>query len=247
MALKKCDDLMKLLKTLFCSLLLILASCSQFTEKKKEDKKWRNDLAKQTINGVKNPYMIDEFIYKYGAIDRIALYNDNPSDYCWFSVYSLKKSTNITNLQNYLNQFNSEQLVQKLLNKKNRLSFYILEDERLISKWLHNNEVSQKLFEPLDTLMTEDKRFSQTMYDRHKECIVFFEDKMKFLKIYSHLSMIEDIKYKNFNRSNIVEILNNPNTLVKFDLWRNSGSGNIYFYDANRQYFIVLNFQPSFN
>lgn len=230
---------------LFLIIMLVIGDIKYYRyiqEKAEYKKQWRNDLEDETINGVKNPYMTDELIYQYKAIDDKAREMDYSYDYCIFSVYTLKPNK-MNDLITYLNQFNPKELDENL---QSNFFYFNDKDGYLITKWLPNSQVDKILFKPLDNLLSKDGRFSQTRYDRFNECKVFVKDKDIFMSQHKNLNFHEYDRYENFNKINLLNILNNPNTLVSIRLWKNSGSGTVYFYDSNSKYFVEMDFKPNF-
>lgn len=222
-------------KILFLSILLILTNCSS----EKEKRKWRNHLKEETINGVKNPYMIDDYVYKYWAINDDMVERGGFTESCGFDIYTLKPSIKQEKLEKYLNQFNSEKLAKKMNNNPNVL--FVFEDKSFETKWFTKSKITKKLFEPFEK---KETYHNQSMYDRYNECLNFFQDNTQaFAKKY-HLNFHEEVKHKGFSKKKIIDIINTPETLVKVTLWQFS-SGTVFFYDAKQQYLVHLHFQPN--
>ncbi len=147
-------------------------------------------------------------------------------------------------MQKYLNQFIDRELKEKIQGEPSSLSIFNSSNKLFTVKWLYKSEIKKHIFKPFEEMTKNDGWYSQTMYDRYNECFNFFQDDTQsFAKKY-HLDVHEEVRYKNFDKNEIIKVLNNPNTLIKIRLWRTS-VGDIYFYDPDYQYFITLEFQPS--
>lgn len=202
---------MKLLKLTLCSLLLIVSSCSS----EKEDPRWRNDLVNQTINGVKNPYMVDDFIYIYSASDKYAMEHDMfPYDACTFRMYSLNDNvTSVRNVKKYLNS---------LINTKTEtdISNVYIKGQDFYSIWMKQKEITSSFFNPFVKM-----KHSNIQYERYQSCKKFLLDsksdyKKYFLKKYS-LKFIEESNFsdKKYNLQEFRRIIENPNTLTRINIW----------------------------
>lgn len=236
---------MKLLKPTLCFLLLILSSCSWL----QDDEKWRNDFITRQFNGVKNAYGTGEFVYKYEATDDKARESDYFYEHCLFYVYTLRPPTNVKNLQDYLNQFIDRDLQEKIQNDPTAISILPTSRDFFRVKWLYNRDVTKKVFDPIDSIIKEGTWYSQTMYDRYNECLEFFPTNKaiqfpNFAKKY-HLDVHEEIRYRGFDKNEVIKVIKNPNTLVKIEAGETS-VGIVYFYDSDYKYFITLQFQPSY-
>ncbi len=167
---------MKLLKITLSCLLLGLASCSfEF----KNDKKWRNDLAEETINGIKNPYMIDDFIYIYSASDKYAMNNDiSPYDACTFRIYTLKDEiTNINDISSYLKRTNDKSF--------NKLKVSV---RGFSTNWMQLSELKPDYFKfispqlRVELIKNNIENPDDYLYLRYKQCVDFFLDNKKAYK-----------------------------------------------------------------
>lgn len=142
----------------------------------------------------------------------------------------------------YLNQFNNKKIINNI--ESTQVSYINADMDFLTTKWISNSAVNNDLFEPLDRLLKEDNHFSQTMYEKFIECKIFAQHKDYFLSKHTNLKFYEQDRYNNFDKTDLLKAIHNLDSIVKINLWRRS-SGDVYFYDIEQKYFVVLAFRPS--
>lgn len=216
---------MNLLKPTLC-LSLILSSCSWI----QDDKKWRNHLKEEVINGIRNPYMVDEYFYIYHAIDRWTKPDESPQNLCFYRVYTLNnEATNKLNLLDYLQNTNEQ-----------KLEAVEVDHQKITTRWMPLSEVKQEYFNPFN-----DETFR---FERFKECQDFLAvnkpaTQTEFVKKYN-LEATEDyqVDEKTAREMKAVfsQVVINQNTLVQMTSW--CTSNYVYFYDKERGFFLILDF-----
>ncbi|WP_201592896.1 hypothetical protein [Psychrobacter fozii] len=220
---------MKRLRPLLCLLMLVLSGCSSSIDEKNE-RKWRNGLAEMTINGVKNPYMVEDFIYIYSAKDRLAEPDDSPKNLCFFRIYTLNDAAKIKyDLLLYLQKINSLES-QPIATK----------GQKTASVWMPLSEIQPEFFNPFST--------NRSRYNRFEECVDFLAankpaSTTNFVNNYP-LQVIEEYRVDDKEalemKAQFSQVVVNPETLLSIKLM--CRANYVYFYDAKKKYFLVLDF-----
>ena len=233
---------MRTIKSLLLLLFLALVGCSNDRPNRVE--KFNSDwYTKAEINGIKNPYQVEEHIYIYAGYNEQDLENDNsPNNYCIFRIYSLDDEIYINdNSIEYLRQFDGKIL------KKNIL--YGHSGQKVKTTWIKKINIPNNIFNLLNLNLENFYNLPSginPIENRFLECLYFFNDKNsksffinKYgLEFFEKLNKSNDKAYKKevFNRT-----LNNPESLVRFEFYC---SGNrVEFYDNSNNILINLSFQ----
>ena len=212
---------MKYIKILLCSLPLILFGCSK-PDNSMEDMSFRDgSYITVDINGITNPYHIDESIYLYTGYDKQGFdLDDSISNTCSFRVYKIKEDFNIDSkdsLLNYIRQFDDRELREH----PNRI--FKINDQSVETIWLDkDNDVD--IFNLLGMNLTEfygQETLVNPVQSKFNECVSFLADDRQgqdkaFIKKYNFY-FFEKAKGVNKNkiRREALSVINDPDTLIR--------------------------------
>ena len=199
-----------------------------------------------SINGVTNPYGVEKNIYLYSGYDKQGLENDHQAfNYCHFKVFKIKNYFDIgsQSLQDYLKKFDTRYL------KENPNSLHGDYGGVVETTWIQQKEMDEKIFNPLNINLKD--YYGQEInippgQARFEECIDFIHDDKEvktYIRKYNHyfsesFSQGEEVKY---NKGDFLQVIDNPDTLVKFKLA--CISTIVELYDPDKKFLIRLSFQ----
>lgn len=218
-----------------------------YLEKQRFDKQWRNYLENKEINGLKNPYLTNELIYKYHGFD---IDREHYANYCLFNIFSLKqteKKVDITYLNNhieYLETQDRRKEFSKHTLKKGILLFYDSNSYISFTNWIENIDLSDQVFDLHQYLDDKPILKKGKHYNQYLRCINFVKDKNNFIHKYG-LEFKQELKYPNNENvhnihSEVTRIVYNPHTYTHMVLSKTDGE--VYFYDVQKKYLVILEF-----
>lgn len=149
----------------------------RYEQKTKQPPWYLPSLAKETINGVQNPYRLKEFVYRYGAGKEIIKNKYYMS--CRVKLYSLFDDIP-KNTKSYLRQLDKRDLKAAYAQDKDKL-FIIIDNQEILTTWMSPHELKPSIFNPFDEELKKQEASGQVIDLSKQGRYLFFQRCLDFI------------------------------------------------------------------